>query len=445
MTLNNTEPTYNLKAVIQETGIKADTLRAWERRYGLPTPTRTSGGHRLFTQRDIETVKWLQARQEEGLSISRAVDLWRSIEADQKDPLLEMDYPSQTQVGVPLAEVGNEIAELRSAWIDACKRFDEQAADQILNQAFALFPPEVVCLDLITKALSEIGEGWYQSEVTVQQEHFASEQATRRIEALIAAAPQPSLPGRVLILCPPGEEHTFSPLLITFLIKRSGREATFLGANVPLNRLDESITATSPRLVILSAQQLHTAAALHRMALHLKVRDVPVAYGGRIFNLIPDLQRRIPGTFLGQQLRDVPGVVDRLVRSPALPVDIEQPPDTYEEVRLEYLRNQAQIDAYIVENISLANTPYNHIALANLHLGQNIEAALELGEISYLGEDISWVRGLLGYHSLPEDLIDTYIDSYIEALKHIMGDRGSLISDYLDLLSSSVDLPREVR
>ena len=65
---------------MRETGIKADTLRAWERRYGLPVPERSPGGHRLYSQYDIETIKWLQARQEEGLRINRAVDLWRSMQ-----------------------------------------------------------------------------------------------------------------------------------------------------------------------------------------------------------------------------------------------------------------------------------------------------------------------------------------------------------------------------
>ena len=56
-------PIYNLKVVVQETGIKPDTLRAWERRYGLPNPARTEGGHRLYSQYDIDTLKWLSARQ----------------------------------------------------------------------------------------------------------------------------------------------------------------------------------------------------------------------------------------------------------------------------------------------------------------------------------------------------------------------------------------------
>ena len=69
-------PTYNLKAVIKEIGLTADTLRAWERRYGLPMPQRTRGGHRLYSERDIHVIKWLRRQQSDGLAISRAIGKW---------------------------------------------------------------------------------------------------------------------------------------------------------------------------------------------------------------------------------------------------------------------------------------------------------------------------------------------------------------------------------
>ena len=72
-------PIYNLKAVVRQTGLKPDTLRAWERRYGLPSPQRTESGHRLYSQHDVEVIKWLTERQNEGLSIGRAIDLWHVV------------------------------------------------------------------------------------------------------------------------------------------------------------------------------------------------------------------------------------------------------------------------------------------------------------------------------------------------------------------------------
>ncbi len=77
---NSTLPIFNLKAVVKETGIKPDTLRAWERRYGMPAPQRTTGGHRLYSQRDVDLLHWLLARQAEGMSISRAVEMWENRE-----------------------------------------------------------------------------------------------------------------------------------------------------------------------------------------------------------------------------------------------------------------------------------------------------------------------------------------------------------------------------
>ena len=60
--------TYNLGSVLHETGIAADTLRAWERRYGVPMPRRTPGGHRLYSEQDVQLVKWLMSPSWSGIS-----------------------------------------------------------------------------------------------------------------------------------------------------------------------------------------------------------------------------------------------------------------------------------------------------------------------------------------------------------------------------------------
>lgn len=72
-------PRYNIKAVVQQTQVNVSTLRAWEQRYGVPRPTRSDHGHRLYSQRDIEIIKWLKQCTEEGLAISQAVALLRDI------------------------------------------------------------------------------------------------------------------------------------------------------------------------------------------------------------------------------------------------------------------------------------------------------------------------------------------------------------------------------
>src|SRR5215208_3227388 len=121
----STTPAFNLKVVLKETGLAADTLRAWERRYGLPIPQRSAGGHRLYSQRDIETIKWLMKRQAEGLSISRAVDLWNEQLASGTDPLVGSAQQSSSSLAARAMPVQYQAPDttldtLRRRWVEAC-------------------------------------------------------------------------------------------------------------------------------------------------------------------------------------------------------------------------------------------------------------------------------------------------------------------------------------
>jgi methanogenic corrinoid protein MtbC1 len=277
-------PLFNLKAVVQQTGLKPDTLRAWERRYGLPSPIRSGGRHRLYTQRDIEVLRWLMARQHEGLSISLAVDLWRQIEAGGRDPLLAAaPFPPLPGSIAEVRAVGDMLDQLRQEWLAACLAYDEQRAEQAMAQAFALYRPETVCLDLLQQALRDVGDLWQQGTATVQQEHFASELAIRQLELLLMAAPPATRPGQILAACPPQEYHVFGLLLLTLLVRRRGWAVVYLGADVPVERFEATVAAVRPDLVVLAAQRLPSAATLFEAAQVLQGR-VPVGYGGRVFN-----------------------------------------------------------------------------------------------------------------------------------------------------------------
>lgn len=434
-------PTYNLKAVVRETGLKQDTLRAWERRYGLPQPRRTRGGHRLYTPRDIETLKWLVARQQEGLSISRAVDMWRQFEAEDRDPLQAIS-PTTTQPSIQLAttEVGQAINELRQAWEAACMAFDEQEAEQILTQAFALYPPEVVCFKFLLKALANIGEGWHAGKVTVQQEHFASALATRHLEILLAAAPPPTRPGRIVIGCPAQEEHVFSPLLITLLLRRQGLEVIYLGANVPIDRLEATIAATKPHLVILSAQLLPTAANLMEMAQLLQAARTPVAFGGRIFNLIPKLRFHIPAHFLGEELDMVPKMVENLLAFPPSVPQAKRASNEYRQALKHYRERQALVEAEVWRAMGDVDLSQHDLITANTNLAQHITAALTLGDIEFLGVDLEWLDTLLAMISyrLPPKLLPAYFTAYHQAVKKQLDKRGQLIKDWLVRLTTNI-------
>jgi DNA-binding transcriptional MerR regulator len=429
-------PTFNLKVVVRETGLRPDTLRAWERRYGLPQPQRTAGGHRLYSQRDIDMFKWLVSRQNEGLSVSRAVDLWRKLEVEGQDPLQAMDHAISAPglLTVPHLE-GDALVELRRAWLSACLAFDEQRAEQVLTQAFALYPPEVACFELLQKGLAEVGAGWYRGEATVQQEHFTSELAIRRLEALLGATPSPTHSDRILVVCPPQEEHTFSPLLLTLLVRRRGQPVYFFGPNVPLAQMETTVTAVKPRLVVLSAQRLHTAATLLDMADLMHRRGAPVAFGGRVFNVLPALRSRILGHFLGEHLDLAPQVVEQLLASPHPPAPAQIVAEPYRLALAHFRERQALIEAQVWDVMRPSGMPYEYLNIAQAYLADDIAAALAFGDMDLVQADLAWVEALLRNRRLPAERLYHYLRAYQQAASAHLDERGTLILEWLARVS----------
>lgn len=423
----DTSPIYNLKAVVKETGVKPDALRAWERRYGLPTPVRTSGGHRLYSQHDMELLKWLVARQNEGLTISKAVELWHVLDNHEKLTALK----TQPEAHIPASVTDNSLIGLQGQWQSACMRFDEIKAEHILAQAFALYPQEMVCLDILQKSVAAIGQNWYQGEATIQQEHFTSSLATRRVEGLIAATPPPTRAGQILVGCAPEEEHPFAALILTFLLRRQGWPVIYLGAAIPLEQLEETLASVKPALVIMVAQQLHTAATLKEMADLLLSNDINLAFGGGIFNHQPDLAARIPGYFLGPDLAHVPAQITSLLPQAPLPAPVPPIAPVYAAAMAHYRERIPLINAEIRRILQGHGIPEANLEMANQRLSQGIMDALFLGDIEFMSAELNWVAGLLNHYATGPDELHTYLQTYLQALKNHLDDQGALIVNWL--------------
>lgn len=426
-------PAYNLKVILKETGIKADVLRAWERRYGLPMPQRSAGGHRLYSQRDTEIIRWLMARQGEGLSISRAVDLWRELEMDGRDPLAESRQTAgaaQAAATPPTAQPSLETA--CRDWLAACLAFNEPLAEQTLNQAFALHPVETVCVEVLQKGLIEIGNLWYENRASVQQEHFASALVMRRLNALLAAAPPPTRSQTILVGCPPDEWHSFPSLLMALSLRRRGFNVVYLGANVPDQRFEETVQAVHADLVLLAAQQLITAATLQQTVAALKAHGVNVGYSGRIFNLQPDLQTRIAGHFLGANLMDAMERVYALMATRPEAPKVVLPPPEYSETLQAFLANRAAIDASMEARTVSLYMSLQEMAVANHFMGDNLAAVLRLGNMTYMDSETNWLTSYLAARKSPLGFVPVYFKAYLGAVHERLGAHAGPVAEWLE-------------
>ncbi len=422
------DPIFNLKAVVEATGVSDDALRAWERRYGLPEPDRTEAGHRIYSQRDIDIVRWLVARQQEGLRIGRAVELYRSLEESGQDPLRAMPSPADA-LRLP---TGDQLSDLREEWLRGCLAFDEQRAEDALTHAFALYPPEVVCLEIIREAIAEIGRRWYRGEATVHQEHFAAQLAMRRIRTLMSSTPPPSRRGRIMVACPPNEQHAIGPFILSLLLRRAGWDVIYLGPNVPVRHMEETVDETGPDLVILGAQQLKTAASLHEVARRLGQKDVPVGFGGGIFNRLPQLQERVPGQFMGATIEQAVEVVEPMLFGRDQRPRLRARPDVYTAAASHFRDHQLALLACAWEHVRDTGLVLEPLREITRSFSDALLAALRLGDLDLLTEYVEWLGELRSEAYGSADIVPAVLSAYRDATKAQLNERGEPIVQWLD-------------
>ncbi len=232
----STTPMYNTKLVVGETGVPADTFRAWERRYGLPRPQRGDGGQRLYSERDIATIRWLRDRTTEGLTISQAVAL---LESESVSPAVS-DQPRSFDA-------------LQADLLQSLLHFEAVAADKILSEAFALHPLDAVCISLMQPVLVTVGEMWHNGSATVAQEHFTSQFLRRKLLALLNIYDVPAGRATVLAACAQGERHDLGLLLLSLFLVRRNYKVVYLGSDVPPDALLQTLDQVHPEIVCISA------------------------------------------------------------------------------------------------------------------------------------------------------------------------------------------------
>ena len=435
MTAFQKNPIYNLSAVLRETGLKADLVRAWERRYDLPKPQRSEGGHRLYSQYDIEILKWLKKKQAQGLSISNAVELWKFLEQSGQDPVMK-NAETNRQAYESDVTVDTVIADLRQRWIKACENFDSSTADDALNRAFATNSIEIVVTEILQKGMREIGQGWQSGKLSVQQEHFASSLAERRLQTMISLSPPPTRPETILLGCPPGELHSLPVTILDLFLRRKGFNVISLGANIPLDQMVGTTLDLRPGLIVLTAQTIKTAASLLETFIALQASGIPLAYGGLIFNRIPALRESIPAHFLGEDLQTAAERAEILLihgTGESIKPVKENP---HHGLASLFQEKMVAIEYSVQERLFALGLTIGHITEANYCFNAGLLAAIKLGDPAYLAFDLEWVKLLLESRNIHSTNLQEYLNAYRAAIEENLGKAGAPITQWLGAVAA---------
>jgi MerR family transcriptional regulator, light-induced transcriptional regulator len=226
------ETLLRIGEVARRADVPVELLRAWERRYGVVQPERTGGGFRLYTEDDIRRVIAMRTHIEHGLAASEAARLAIAEEA-------------ATNGSAP--PVGLAARELQ----EALDHFDDVAAQAVLDRLLAAVSLDVALRDVVVPYLRGVGERWEEGELSIAQEHFASNVVRGRLMSLARGWDRGSGP-RALLACAPGDQHDLPLLMLGLCLRSHGWRISYLGADTPLDSVLEAVDELVPSVTVIS-------------------------------------------------------------------------------------------------------------------------------------------------------------------------------------------------
>lgn len=315
------QPMYNIGVVTRMTGISKATLRAWERRYGFPDSERTTGGHRLYSERDIIQLRWVKNRIDQGMQTAQAIRALRHQETSGRSDESLVSRENEEEQVFPMKEVDTSMNPLMVVYqrrlMQAFIAKDTMGADQILGEALASSSPEALILEVLAPTLAHIGHAWENDHISVAIEHLATNYIRHRLFQWMLSSPPARSGPPIVMACGPGEWHEMSLLIMATLLRRRRWPIAYLGQSMPLSDLSKFVSEVRPVLVLLVAMTADTA---------LQIKDWPkwlsdaaqtakpmVTYGGRVFVQEPELRLQMPGLYLGDSFQEGLATVETLL------------------------------------------------------------------------------------------------------------------------------------
>ncbi|HUM13779.1 MAG TPA: MerR family transcriptional regulator [Myxococcaceae bacterium] len=242
-----------IRTIARLTGVREATLRAWERRYGFPRPTRGENNYRIYSRDEVEAVRRVAQLLQEGFSASEAIDQVRRV------PLGEL----------PIG------AQLRERFWSAVAVLDTEAADKVLDDASVVMTPTALCDGFLLPLLREMAD-----RLDVGREHLASALVRQRLRALVLA-PGPATGPRAVLACPAGEIHEGGLLGLGAHLRGMGWKLAVLGGDTPPDAIASAARTLEAEVVALSVVMPRPPAELEStIAEVVRVVSCPVAVGG---------------------------------------------------------------------------------------------------------------------------------------------------------------------
>ena len=256
-----------IKAAAVATGVPEATLRAWERRYGLAAPARSSGGYRLYDQESIARIRAVKGLVDDGWTPQQAA------------AHLLGAPPIQTSAG-RAGEVF--LGAAIEPFLSAAAAMDDLTMNAVLDDVWARAPFERLVDEWLLPMLAELGERWARGVVDIAAEHFAAAVVQRRLMVELHSARSWSSGPRVVVGLGPGSRHELGIVAFAVIACRAGFDVRYLGPDLPPEGWTAAVQDMSADAVVVGVPLATDVDGVRAVvdALHRTAPDLTIAVGG---------------------------------------------------------------------------------------------------------------------------------------------------------------------
>jgi DNA-binding transcriptional MerR regulator len=215
---------YSISDLENLTGIKAHTIRIWEKRYQVVTPKRTPTNIRFYNDQDLLRLLNISTLSKHGFKISKMVSMTADEIAEKISDLSRnpSDFDSQ---------INNLVLSMLN--------IDQHLFEKVLSNSILKLGFEKTVVLVLFPMLERVGLYWQLETINPAQEHFVSNLIRQKLIVAIDGLHAPLLPDykTFLLYLPESEYHELGLLFLNFLIRKQGHKAINLGQNVPFGAM----------------------------------------------------------------------------------------------------------------------------------------------------------------------------------------------------------------
>lgn len=216
---------YSIRELERISGVKAPTIRIWEKRYGVVRPKRTPTNIRYYEDDDLRKLINLSVLNRNGYRISQLAELDENALGKM---VLDQCFESDNE---------NDRCQL---FTQALMRIDEHDFEKVFGRLEREIGFEETILRYILPFFREIGVLWHAGAIGPAQEHFVTQLVRRKLMGAVEAFPIPEeeTPSYLMFL-PEGELHDICLLFCYYIARKHGIRVCYLGTSVPVYDLQK--------------------------------------------------------------------------------------------------------------------------------------------------------------------------------------------------------------